>query len=380
MIQTNLSFWEKKSYFNNIDVAIIGSGIVGLNAAIALQQKNKKLKIIVLERGVLPSGASTKNAGFACFGSSSELLDDLSKHSENEVFSLVEKRWKGLLRLRKNIGDKALDFKQYGGYEIFDKKIIFQNCLAQTDYLNKHISKIISQKNIFSNAENKIKSFGFQNVVGMIENTQEGQIDTGKMMFALLKKAQSLGIIILNASGVKSFTEEKDSVQISTENGFYIDAKKMLIATNGFAKQFLPDYPVNPARAQVLITSPIKNLKIKGTFHYDKGYYYFRNFEDRILFGGARNLDFKTEETTEMGLTDLVQNRLEHLLKTMILPKTNFTIEQRWSGIMGIGTKKSVIIKAVSKNIFCAVRLGGMGIAIGSLIGEEAAEMVEKSL
>ena len=379
-MQINLSFWEKKSFFNDVDVAIIGSGIVGLNAAITLQQKNKKRKIIVLERGVLPSGASTKNAGFACFGSCSELLDDLAHHSENEVFSLVEKRWKGLLKLRKNIGDKALDFKQFGGYEIFDKKIVFEKCLENTTYLNKHISKIIHKKNIFSNAEQKIKTFGFKNISGIIENAQEGQIDTGKMMMALLKKAQSLGIIILNATAVKSFEEEKNAVQIITENGYAFSAKKVLIATNGFAKQFLPDFPVNPARAQVLITSPIKNLKIKGTFHYDKGYYYFRNIENRLLFGGGRNLDFKTEETTEMGLTNLVQNQLEHLLKMVILPTTKFTIEQRWSGIMGVGNKKSVIIKPISKNIFCAVRLGGMGVAIGTLIGEEAAEMIEQSL
>ena len=58
---------------------------------------------------------------------------------------------------------------------------------------------------------------------------------------------------------------------------------------------------MQPARAQVLITKPIKNLQIKGTFHLDKGYYYFRNIDNRILFGGGRNLDFKTEETSEFG-------------------------------------------------------------------------------
>ena len=72
---------------------------------------------------------------------------------------------------------------------------------------------------------------------------------------------------------------------------------KLLIATNGFASQLINE-PVKPARAQVLITKPIKNLHIKGTFHLDKGYYYFRNIDDRILFGGGRNLDFKGEETT----------------------------------------------------------------------------------
>jgi glycine/D-amino acid oxidase-like deaminating enzyme len=131
------------------------------------------------------------------------------------------------------------------------------------------------------------------------------------------------------------------------------------------------------ARAQVLITKPIKNLKIKGTFHLDKGYYYFRNIQDRILFGGGRNLDFKAEETTEMELTDLIQNRLEELLKTCILPETPIEIDQRWSGIMGVGASKSSVVKQLSNNVYCGVRLGGMGVAIGSLIGKELSELVK---
>ena len=132
-----------------------------------------------------------------------------------------------------------------------------------------------------------------------------------------------------------------------------------------------------PARAQVLVTKPIDNLQIKGTFHLDKGYYYFRNIGNRVLFGGGRNLDFKTEETTEMELTELVQKQLEHLLKTVVLPSNEFEIEKRWSGIMGIGKQKKPIVKALSNNIFCGVRLGGMGVAIGSSIGKQLSEIVD---
>ena len=57
----------------------------------------------------------------------------------------------------------------------------------------------------------------------------------------------------------------------------------------------------------MLITKPLENLHFRGTFHLDKGYYYFRNIDQRILFGGGRNLDFETEETTEFGET-LVQD------------------------------------------------------------------------
>jgi hypothetical protein len=66
---------------------------------------------------MLPHGARTKNAGFACFGSISE--DDLKSHSEEEVYQLVTKRLEGLRLLRKRLGDEAIDFKPYGGTELF---------------------------------------------------------------------------------------------------------------------------------------------------------------------------------------------------------------------------------------------------------------------
>jgi gamma-glutamylputrescine oxidase len=41
-----------------------------------------------------------------------------------------------------------------------------------------------------------------------------------------------------------------------------------------------------------------------------------------------------------------------------------------------MGTQKRPIIKQISENVACGVRLGGMGIAIGSLIGKDLAELV----
>ncbi|MCB0464616.1 MAG: FAD-binding oxidoreductase, partial [Aequorivita sp.] len=177
-------------------------------------------------------------------------------------------------------------------------------------------------------------------------------------------------------SEITTIADNGESVSLQINSSEDISVKKVFIATNGFAKQFLRE-DVKPARAQVLVTKPIKNLHIKGTFHLDKGYYYFRNIENRILFGGGRNLDFRAEETTEMELTQLVQTKLEQLLKTVILPNQSFEIEHRWSGIMGIGKQKKPIVKIVSENIFCGVRLGGMGVAIGSSIGKQLATLYD---
>ena len=366
----NLSYWEIQSWLTNIDFTVVGSGIVGLNCALHLKQKHPNARILVLEKGMLPQGASTKNAGFACFGSLSEIIEDLKSHSEEAVLKLIQKRLNGLELLRQNLGDTTIGYHQHGGYELFTTADaeLYEHCLDQRDSINKLLEPILKNM-VFQLKPNSFKFQGIQEQ--LIYNPFEGQIHTGNMMEALLKKAQSQGIKILNHCVLEKFSEDTSGVHIQTNN-FSFKTRKLLIATNGFASQLLIE-PVKPARAQVLITKPIKDLHIKGTFHLDKGFYYFRNIDDRILFGGGRNLDFKGEETTEMAQTERIQNELERLLKTTILPQTDFEIDHRWSGIMGVGSKKEPIVKPISKHVYCGVRLGGMGIAIGSLVGKELA-------
>jgi glycine/D-amino acid oxidase-like deaminating enzyme len=369
----NLSYWEIKTWLSNIDFTIVGSGIVGLNCALQLKNRFPKSKILIIEKGILPQGASTKNAGFSCFGSLSEIIDDLKTHTEKEVVELIKKRINGLKMLRETLGDKTIDYQNLGGYELFlePDKVLYDLCRNKQEEINQLLHPIFND-NVFRFKEN---NFGFKNIKSQYSfNPFEGQIDTGKMMEALLNKVQSLGIKILNNTKVEAFTDDMNSVKVKT-NHFEINTKQLLITTNGFAKQ-LNIAEVKPARAQVLITKPINDLKIKGTFHLDEGYYYFRNIDNRILLGGGRNLDFKTEETTELGQTEIIQNKLEQLLKTTILPQTNFEIQHQWSGIMGVGKQKKAIVKQMSNHVFCGVRLGGMGIAIGSLVGKELADLV----
>ncbi|WP_337967593.1 FAD-dependent oxidoreductase [uncultured Flavobacterium sp.] len=368
-----LSYWELKNWFTNVDYTIVGSGIVGLHAALRLRERFPTAKILVLEKGMLPQGASTKNAGFACFGSLSEIMEDLKTHSEEDVINLIEKRWKGLQLLRKRLGDSAIDFKPHGGYELFlkDDELGFSECISKLPFINE-ILKPLFKADVFTKETDR---FGFGDIQDyLVFNPFEAQIDTGNMMQELLRQAVSDNILILNQQIVTAYSDLGNQVEIVL-NDFSFKSNKMLFATNGFANT-LTKGAVQPARAQVLITEPIPGLDIKGTFHLDKGYYYFRNIDDRILLGGGRNLDFETENTTEFGQTEIIQNKLEDLLKNIILPNQDFRIAHRWSGIMGVGNSKNPVVTQLSQNVFCGVRLGGMGVAIGSLIGTELADLV----
>ncbi len=367
-----LSFWELKNWFSDVDYTIVGSGIVGLHAGLRLRERFPKSKILILESGMLPQGASTKNAGFACFGSLSEILDDLNSHTEEEVIQLIRKRWQGLQLLRKRLGDETIDFRPYGGYELFlDDDNNFDYCLSKMPFVNEVLISLFKSE-VFTKENDR---FGFGGVRDtLVFNPFEAQIDTGNMMQALLKMAVAENILILNRQTVTGFHESGNGVEVSLGD-FSFKTRKLLFATNGFAQKLTGE--VKPARAQVLVTEPIPGLSIKGTFHLDKGFYYFRNIGERILLGGGRNLDFEGETTTEFGQTGIIQNRLEKLLQEVILPGQEFKIAQRWSGIMGLGVQKKPIVRQLSEHVYCGVRLGGMGVAIGSLVGTELADLIE---
>lgn len=374
----SLSYWEKSIFFDQQDVVIIGSGIVGLNAAISIKEEKPNARVLILERGSLPIGASTRNAGFACFGSATELLADLKTHGEDAVWQLVEQRWEGLMRLRQRVGDHHLEYKEYGGYELFkvEETALFEACLDSIPDFNQRLKGIIGTDQHFKQVDYQIADFGFEGVKHLLINSAEGQINTGKMMQALLKLALEKGVQIMNGIEVDHLEHNGNTILLSLNGEWEVNSEKVLVATNGFAKQLLPKVAVRPARNQVLVTKPINGLKIKGCFHYDQGYYYFRNIDGRVLFGGGRNLRLEEEFTDRFGMTAAIQDALVNLLDTVILPNTPYEIDYWWSGILGVGEQKAPIIEKLNDNLVVAVRLGGMGVALGTKVGEKAAKLL----
>lgn len=372
-----ISYWELKSFFKEIDHLIIGAGIVGYSTALRLKERNPNARILIIEQGLLPSGASSKNAGFACFGSATELTDDLKTMSYDSVWQTVEKRWKGLELLRRTFGERAIDYHCHGSWDLITDKIsdTYSSTLAQLEIYNKELKSITGIDNVYSEDREVANKFGFRKVHTSFYNKLEGQIDTAQLNHAFYKKVINSNVHVL--FGIKALTINGSSQPIIETTAGNIQARHVFICTNGFAAQFLQDEDVRPARAQVLITKPIQNLKIRGTFHYQEGYYYFRNIDDRILFGGGRNLDFEGETSSELITTNQIQFALEQLLAEVILPDQSFEVDHRWAGIMGVGKVKSPIIKQIDNHTYCGVRLGGMGVAIGSLVGQELADLLK---
>jgi gamma-glutamylputrescine oxidase len=371
------SYWEQQS-FSRYDHVVIGAGIVGLSVAIELKERHPAARTLVLERGLLPTGATTRNAGFSSTGSVTELLDDLEHMTEAEVAGLFMRRLKGLEKLRRRFNDEQIGYRDDGGYELIREAEL--EALDRIDYLNE-LLRPVAGRTVFRRVDEQIEEFGFDpgQTRALIASAAEGTLHSGKLMRALLALAMQLGVELRTGAEVAAFHEEGGAVTVEVHDPFRktlwpVQAGKLFICTNAFTKKLLPDAEVIPGRGQILVTDPVPGLRFRGAFHFDKGYYYFRDIDGRVLIGGGRNLDFAGETTTEFAVTERIQRELERQLETMILPGIPFRVAHRWAGIMAFGRSgKTPVVQAFSDRVFGAFRMSGMGVALSSHVAEELA-------
>ncbi|MEN2281552.1 FAD-binding oxidoreductase [Algoriphagus sp. SE2] len=372
------SYWEQKNFLK-YDLIVIGSGFVGLSTAIHFKKKHPKSSVVVLERGIFPSGASSKNAGFACFGSLTEILDDFRHMSEDEVLGLVNKRYMGLKEIKKKFGKKELGYKDSKGYELLEESQL--SALSELARVNKML-KGLFKEDVFSEVKG-FKKYGFSDSIKMvIQNKFEGELDPARYLKSLWDLAGKLGIRLLNGVNVSELN--KDTGQVLAKNSwdgksFEFHGRQLAICTNAFTNQLLPQEDLNPGRGLVMVSEPLDfKISWKGSFHMDKGYVYFRKIDGRLLLGGARNVDFENEETTDFMINPKIESHLDRLANEVIFPGREIKWDTVWTGIMAFGKKKTPIIQQVGNRAVIAVRLGGMGVAIGWQVGKDLASLISE--
>ena len=357
----NFSFWEHKGWLEGRRVIVVGAGFVGLSAAIECAKKFDAGSVLVLEAAALNGGGSTKNAGFACFGSVSELLVDFEELGVDATVDLVRRRWEGLCDFRADYGDEALGFEATGSHEFG---------ISEYSEIPKYLDQLNSKlEHFFGEAPFQVVDSieGVRHEGISISSPFEGLIDTSKAYKALLKRAHEMGIEILNGVRVESVETGK----VKLEGGTVLEAEKVLITNNSLAKMLIQSADVKPVANRVLVSNVIQNIKFKGTLHYDRGYVYIRRIDSaegpRVLIGGGRQ--WGDGESAE------VEAKLIAFLREHIEGCENAEIEYNWIGYLGIGKDRDPICEEVMPSVYAGVKMGGMGVALGGAHGKKLAKL-----
>jgi len=347
----NLSYWEHKSYLNDMDFMIVGSGIVGS----------------------IGGGASSRNAGFACIGSLSELMHDREQYGLDKTLEIVSARLEGLKRLQSLVDANAIEYLDIGGCELFRNEKQYELANNEIDEWNSLLRPITGLNRSYT----IIESHGFSNLHSQcIVNHAEGLLNTGKMFRSLEAQLILNGITSIRGLAMTGFENTSRGIDVRFEELTNpIATKKLLLCTNAFTRKIVSDANVIACRNQVLVTSHVSNQHITMGYHLDAGHVYFRGVEGRVLIGGGRHQHPTENDTTEYALSSVNREYLSELLRSVVLPNQNFEIDYHWSGILCGGDVRDPVVQEVTPHVYAAYRLGGMGVAIGSTIGRDLAHL-----
>lgn len=367
------SYWERSILLRKFDFLILGAGLIGKQIALKLKAKHPHARIGIVDRSPISYGASTRNAGFACFGSVSEIVDDFKRSPQEDVLKLLNKRFMGIQALVSEFGADAIGYRNTGSYEIYTEQEEFDEAKSHYQSINTLIKDYAGIDNTFQ--WQSAQALKMQCMDECLFNPHEGMINSGMLNETINQRTHQADIIPLYGLNVTQYHSIQDGYQLITDTGIELNCSQLIIASNAFSSQLMPELDVVPARGQIIITKPLENIPFDGIFHNDKGYIYFRNIDNRVLLGGARN-HFESEETTyDMHGSDVVYAHLKQYLETVILPGRPFEIDMHWSGIMAMGEEKIPIVKKVDEHLTLCVRMSGMGVALGPVLSTELADM-----
>lgn len=375
----NISVWEKESFYGDCDVLVAGAGLLGLWTARELKIQSPALKITLIDRSPVPCGASTRNAGFACFGSPSEMIHDLEVMGEDAMWRIVEMRYCGIKKILQTFTAVQTGYEPLGGFECytpgqFDKDLLPEKIAA----INKGMHSITGDSHSFTDATGKLQEYGMQGFETMMENRFEGGIHSGRYVESLTAYVKQSGVRILNGVEMTGCEKAGSGFEITTDQPVKIRARQVLLATNAWLYRQAPELQIVPARGQIIVSPPIEKLALQGTFHFDGGYYYFRNMGNRLLIGGARNSDFAAEETLELDTTAFIRHKLYGFLQQHIPAAAAFAQEEfeSWSGLMAMHPTKRPVLEKTAAGAWAAMCCNGMGVALSPVFAEEVATAI----
>jgi glycine/D-amino acid oxidase-like deaminating enzyme len=364
------------------DVAVIGGGYTGLSAALHLTREHQ-IGVQVLERAFPGWGASGRNGGFCCMGSSKLSWGEvIAKFGRDDARAFYRAQVESIDLVGDLLKREGIDADRSGSGEIAlaHKPGVTKDFAAEVDFMAREFG---ARWTILNRAELEargMKSGGFH---GAIHNPVGFGLNPMKYVTGLAAAASRAGAKISAQSPVNEWRREGNKQRLVTPKGSLL-ANRVLIATNGYTPEDLhPDFGgrLLPALSSVVATRPMTKAELaaQGWTSTDMAYdlrnllHYFRLLPDgRMVFGGRGGL------SAEPGALARQSQRIEAAFRAYFPAWAGVEITHRWSGLVCLAMD---VIPHVGKweqepGTYFALAYHGNGVGMASWAGRASANVI----
>jgi gamma-glutamylputrescine oxidase len=334
------------------DVLIVGGGIAGTSLLWHLERR--RIDAVLVERHHLAWGASGRNAGFLLAGVASSYAEAVRTYGRDmarEVWELTNENH-----------DRMVEAAR--GMDVGHRRLGSAIVPATDD-----------ERALLLESEQMLREDGFEVRWdgSRLVNPRDGEIDPSAMVAALARQAKDGSI--REGVGVTALEPRRTSV-IVTAGEAQCDAGIVILATNGYTSQLVPDVKIQPTRAQMVATAPDPNPIADMPVYSNFGYRYWRQLRSgEVLLGGWRDTTLDTEKTYEDEPTPEIQAQLDRALIDL---HVSAEVTHRWAGTMGFtesGLPLTGLVEGMP-NVYVCVGFTGHGMGFAFMTAKRVAEAI----
>jgi len=357
-----------------VDVAIIGSGYTGLNAALALRAAGAS--VAVLEAKTIGWGASSRNGGMATAGLKMEphaLVKTYGLERGRAFWHWAQDAIDHVERLTQAEGIEC-NFARSGSVTLAAKPSHLQAMRAEAEWFARTIGPHDADVVDADAVRTEIGSTLYHG--GLVDRTSAA-LHPARYVFGLARAAAKHGAQLVEDAPVTNLLREQGGWRVVTRRGS-VAAGELLLATNGYTTDLVPAARrgVFPAGSYIITTEPLapelqQAVSPRGRMFFDSRHFlnYFRLTPDgRMLFGGRHDL------STHLDLAESA--RLLRARMAKVFPMlAHVPLSHAWTGKLGLTFDLMPHIGRV-KGIWYAYGYAGHGVAMASKMGKEVGEMM----
>jgi len=356
------------------DVAVIGAGFTGLNAAREIAAAG--FTVVVLDAGKVGAGASSVNGGMVNYG----LKAATTRVYKSFGPELGREFWDASLAsidlVEKLVHDEGIDcgFVRNGAAELGYSERDLTDFGREADWMRENLdfdTDVYGPDRI----DQVVGSQAFH--CGLVDHTGAG-LQPAKFVSGLAAAAERRGAVIVDDARVLRVSRTTTGFQLLTERG-RLTSGQVLYATNGYTERTpSPELRrrVIPIGSYIVVTEPLplelaQRLVPEQRMLWTSRRFinYFRRTPDnRILMGGRNNL------STDL---DLVESAAILQATTLdIFPELeDVAFTHSWSGKLGITFDLMPHIGSIDRAWY-ALGYGGHGVGIASYVGTEVGRLI----
>ncbi|KQV68333.1 FAD-binding oxidoreductase [Rhizobium sp. Root1220] len=353
------------------DVAIVGGGYTGLQAAYYLAKAG--VSVVLIEACRFGDGASGRNGGQLGTGQRwwpEEMEEKIGYERSKALFDLAEAAKRHLLDFAM---DHQIDIDFMPGQMNVSHKVGYQRAyhanaeIAASRYDYPHLR--------FMDREETQQRLGSNRYLCGVRDTGTGHIHPLKLLIGLARVAANAGAGIFEMTKATAIRQGGGKVTIETPQG-QIVSSKALIACNGYIGNLEPVTAshVMPIRSFIGATAPITghpDVLAGGEAVADSRFVvrYFRKTKDgRLLFGGREA--YTADNPRD--ITQHIRRQIAEIYPTL----GNIEITHAWGGSVGITMPRQPFVRDVMPGVTSIGGYSGHGVMLANYCGKLYAETV----